>query len=163
MAESVAKRDRRGRFLKKKINKKPRKSYPSVEHNYSFAEGSTSQADCEEELNGVDLEGWKVGRRIVEFDVLLEGLRYCQKCQLGPVPLTVYSLLGERKKGLGGYLYVRCQNHDCQAVNRVPYGKTHHQKTKGMPCFVVNTKLGLGEYSCILVHVSYIHMYIIDK
>lgn len=32
--------------------------------------------------------------RIVEWDVLLENLRYCKKCGLGPVPLTYHSVKG---------------------------------------------------------------------
>jgi len=60
------------------------------------------------------------------------------------VPLTVYNVLGEQKKGLSGFLYVRCQNVDCESVNRVAYGKTHRNKQRGMPCFTANTKLGTG-------------------
>jgi len=81
----------------------------------------------------------------VEFDVLLTGLKTCKFCGLGPVPLTLYSVVGELQRGLGGFLYVRCSNIDCEQVNIVPYGKTHRQgKTKGIPCFVANTKLGTG-------------------
>ena len=53
----------------------------------------------------VDKSGWRVGRRVVEIGLLLEQLRYCCKCRLGPVPLTCDNVLGELKKGLGGYLY----------------------------------------------------------
>lgn len=97
----------------------------------------------------VDREGWKEGRRLVEFFVLLSSLKTCTFCRLGPVPLTVYSIIGEMKKGLGGYLYVRCMNPDCGQVNIAPYGKTHRQKKKGMPCFVANTKLGTCKYICL--------------
>ena len=90
---------------------------------------------------------WKVGRRIVEWNVLLDNLQSCPVCRMGPIPLTKDSLVGELQKGLSGYIYVRCGNNDCQAVVRAAYGKTHHMKKKGMPCFVVNTKLGTGNYS----------------
>ena len=86
-----------------------------------------------------------MGRRIVDFGVLLSALSSCKFCKLGPIPLTFYSVFGELKKGLGGYLYVKCQNLDCNQVNIVPYGKTHHMKKKGTPCFSVNTKLGTGK------------------
>ncbi|WAR24663.1 hypothetical protein MAR_038332, partial [Mya arenaria] len=92
----------------------------------------------------VDRSGWRIGRRIVEVGFLLEQLQYYCECRLGPVPLTFDNVVGELKKGLGGYLYVRCQNHDCLAINRVPYGKTHRVKKRGMPCFAANTKLGTG-------------------
>ena len=88
---------------------------------------------------------WKVGRRVIEWDVLLQQLQWCPVCKLGPVPLTRESLVGELQKGLGGYIYVRCSNHECQAIVRAPYGKTHHVHGRvGMPCFAVNTKLGTG-------------------
>ncbi|XP_061170366.1 uncharacterized protein LOC133179689 [Saccostrea echinata] len=63
---------------------------------------------------------------------------------MGPIPLYAENAIGERRRGLGGYLYVVCMNPECGEVNMVPYGKTHRQKDKrtGMPCFVVNTKLG---------------------
>lgn len=96
-------------------------------------------------MNGCNI-GCREGRRVMELSVLLESLRVCQQCKLGPVPLTVYNVLGERKKGLGGYIYVMCQNSDCLAVNRAPYGKTHHNKKRGSPCFDVNTKLGIDKW-----------------
>ena len=71
---------------------------------------------------------------------------YCQKCRLGPVLLTRYSVVGELRKGLSGYLNVQCQNVDCMQVNRVVYGKTHRVNTRGMPCFSANTKLGVGKF-----------------
>ena len=46
--------------------------------------------------------GWKEGRRIVEFDVLLSNLKTCQKCRLGHVQLTYYNVIGETQKGLRG-------------------------------------------------------------
>jgi hypothetical protein len=78
---------------------------------------------------------------------LLNWKFYCSECFLGPIPLTIHTVVGELKKGLGGYLYVRCQNVDCGHINIAPYGKTRHQKdrTVGMPCFDVNTKLGTGK------------------
>ncbi len=90
---------------------------------------------------------WKEGRTIIELGVLLENLRYCEHCHLGPVPLTATNLIGELPVGLGGYLYVLCTNISCQKINRVPYGKTHRtsEGKRGMRSFVVNTKLGLGK------------------
>lgn len=61
----------------------------------------------------VDREGWKEGCWFVEFVVLLLSLKICMFCRLGFVLYIVYSIIGEMKKGLGGYLYVRCMNFDC--------------------------------------------------
>jgi len=51
---------------------------------------------------------------------LLEGLRFCVQCKLGPIPLTFFNIVGELRKGLSGYFYVGCENPECHAVNRVP-------------------------------------------
>ena len=147
-------RDACGKFAKsKRGHRKARKSRIVIEHNYTTgsdkkdddAIGINTPADLDLPTS-VDKNGRKEGRRVVEFGVLLSKLRYCQKCRLGPVPLSYDNVIGELKKGLGGYLYVVCQNCDCQYVNRVPYGKTHHQQSTGMPCFAVNTKLGTGNW-----------------
>ena len=90
------------------------------------------------------------GRRIMELDVMLKGLRYCQACNRGPIPLTYDNVVGELKKGLGGFLHVMCMNVECCAINKVPYGKTHHIKSRGMPCFEINTKLGIGKFTSII-------------
>ncbi|KAL4220167.1 hypothetical protein ACF0H5_020576 [Mactra antiquata] len=50
--------------------------------------------------------------------------------------------MDELKRGLSGYLYVKCSYQECGHVNKVPYGKIHRVKGTGAPCFVVNTKLG---------------------
>ena len=79
------------------------------------------------------------------MDVLLSNLQSCQQCRLGPVALSHKTLVSELPKGLSGYFYVRCENPDCNYVNRLPYGSTHKIKKKGMPSFVINTKLGAGK------------------
>ncbi|KAH3792791.1 hypothetical protein DPMN_146290 [Dreissena polymorpha] len=61
-----------------------------------------------------------------------------------PVPLTFDNVVDKLQKWLGGYLYVVCLNVKYGAVNRVPYGTTHHIKSRGMPCFEVNTKLRIA-------------------
>jgi len=42
--------------------------------------------------------------------------------------------------------FMWCGNADCGEINRVPYGKTHRLKPRGIPCFAANTKLGIGMY-----------------
>ena len=149
-------RDKKGRFSSKKTKKGTQIKSKGImeEHNYISGhicnETDCKFADCPLNNNiklikSVNRNGWKIGRRIVEFGILLSGLSSCKVCRLGPIPLTVYSVVGELRKGLGGYLYVKCQNVDCNEVNIVPYGKTHHLKKKGSPCFAVNTKLGIGK------------------
>ena len=162
-------RDRRGRFVKTTVySNKPdekRESNVEIDHNYcveSVCEGSDcTKAKCDtcfRHLNAsVKNDSWKEGRRLVEFNVLLSNLQFCKICRLGPVPLTCFNIVGELKKGLSGYLYVQCQNNDCGHINCVPYGTTHHQKTPGMPCFAVNTKLGTGnKLICLTLNKFYI-------
>lgn len=136
-----------------KVLSKGKNSY-EVDHDYFPQQPSSSKCrdDAYENINvgkHVDREGWKEGRRLVELFVLLSSLKTCTFCRLGPVPPTVYSIIGEMKKGLRGYWYVRCMNPDCGQVNIAPYGKTHRRKKKSMPCFVANTKLGTCKYICL--------------
>lgn len=89
----------------------------------------------------VSRSGWKVGRRIVELYVLLIGLKSCKFSGLGLVPLTLYSIVGELQRGLGCYL--------SKSISfQLPSVKAHRLgKTKGVPTFVANTKLGTGTYN----------------
>ena len=122
-----------------------------------------SDHDCYGNTGNVNIvtsnadERWKIGRRLVEWDVLLSNLKFCKKCGLGPVSLTHESIQGELQKGLGGYLYVKCSYNDCGFVNRAAYGKTYHEPStkghSGMPCFAVNTKLGTG--TVILIFLAF--------
>ena len=58
------------------------------------------------------------GRRVVEWGVLLEELtRGCHSCGLGPLTLSLFSVVGELVKGLGGYLYVECSV--CRFISRI--------------------------------------------
>ena len=123
-------RDYRGRFRKTK----PKRAKRSViiDHNYASGficqEKSCTKESCPVEGKFHEKEHCPEGRRKVEFSVLLEAFQDCDKCRLGPVPLTLYSIKGETKKGLGGYLKVQCQHPDCCHVNTLPYGKTYRDK-----------------------------------
>ena len=152
----MALRGAKGRYVKTKPTNKTSKLLRAIklDHNYTtkkqvlHAGGLKDDHRTEEEINlprKVSRDGWRVGRRIVEFGVLLDNLEFCEECGLGPVSLTKYSIVGELRKGLSGFFYVRCSNGDCEHINRVTYGKTHRLKAKGMPCFAVNTKLGIGK------------------
>ena len=154
-------RDNHGVFRKCKVIKTaPTHTSLITDHNYT----DTSLCDlhaCERDNctanfhlklpKGVIKDGWREGRRVVELGVLMDNLKVCQSCKLGPVPLTHYNIIGELQKGLSGYLYIVCQNPDCQFINRVAYGKMHHIKKHGMPCFAVNTKLGTGMYNLFVL------------
>lgn len=157
MAEDVV-RDKRGRFSKKSLPPEPvqRHEYVEEEHNYvggchDCIEGSTG---CSTWGPGLEkffsskkintTSSWASGRRLIEWSVLLEGLRYCQFCMLGPLCLSMTTVKGEMKCGLGVFIYVQCTS--CMQLNRVAYGSTHKTpSSKGMPSFSVNTKLGAGK------------------
>ena len=150
-----------GRLLTNKHRRRNKHSNDTIQinHNYDASGHMCDGASCnlpsclqrEKLLRGVDRTGWRNGRRIIEWGVLLDSLKHCHSCKLGPIPLTVFNLAGEEQRGLGGYLYVQCQNPSCLTINRVPYGKTHRSKGgQGRPCFSINSKLGLGKckYLC---------------
>ncbi|XP_021370034.1 uncharacterized protein LOC110461074 [Mizuhopecten yessoensis] len=136
----AAVRDLSGRFKRLASKIRPVKKWQVlIDHDYSGGHFCKGEGSCENDdchlFNNIklgkhpELSGWKDGRRIVEFDVLLSNLSSCKSCRLGPIPLTSLNIVGELRKGLSGYLYVKCQNPDCGAVNKAPYGKTHHIKS----------------------------------
>ncbi|XP_076081172.1 uncharacterized protein LOC143052096 [Mytilus galloprovincialis] len=161
MADSIGCRDIRGRFSKqnKQIDVSSSLRFVeniAIEHNYECGNhvcdlGATG---CEICCPGIGkLVGsrkvntsrtWSSGRRLVEWAVLLDNLKFCKQCNMGPLLLTDDFVKGEMKCGLSGYLYVQCSS--CMELNRVPYGSQHRDpskpKAKGMPSFSVNTKLG---------------------
>lgn len=155
---AAVRRDKHGKYRKNRA--KERRHDTSVRFDHNYCVGSVCEGDsCKNPTclqcdipSFVDQTGWRVGRRLIELSVLLKNLETCTECNLGPVSLTSYNVVGERKRGLGGFIYVRCQNPDCNHINRAAYSKVHRQRSKkvGMPCFDVNTKLGTG--NIILSH-----------
>jgi len=147
----VRKVDKKGRFKAKTRKKSGKKSSNIiVEHNYadilSICKCRTPKETCTQncpvfshrkQTNGF-LERWH-GRRVIERDVLLIYLQYCQHYRLGPVPLTYDNVVGELQKGLGGYLHVMCLNVECGAVNKVPYDSPYEKKE----CHVLTSTQGL--------------------
>ena len=125
-------RDINGRFSSDKPEWRVRK--PAKEHSQCLKLNSkTSTAQ-----DGVFNEDCKEGRRVVELLTMLTlitNLKFCSACRLGPVPLTMHSLKADLQKGLGGYLYVQCQNLDCLHINKVAYGK--HTMTAQWECHVL--------------------------
>lgn len=133
MAAPRAPRDEHGRFSGKARSKASRGiRRVLLDHNYES--GHTCYTDpCKDSncplFNNVRLgkyaerDSWREGRRIVEFGVLLSNLQNRISCKLGPIPLTYLNIVGELRKGLGGYLYVKCLNAECGHMNLVPYGK----------------------------------------
>jgi len=99
-------RDKRGRFVKKvKSERKVVRSKVIIDHNYTSGHYcSGPECECQPKLaKHVSKSDWKVGRRIVEFDVLLTGLKTCKLCGLGPVQLKLYSVVGVLQRGLAGF------------------------------------------------------------
>lgn len=147
MAAPTRNRTRKGRFKKTRYLPQPT---VIEEHNYVKGHVCDSVHGCEECCPGItkiltskkiSIDGWKNGRRVIEFDALVSGLKSCSKCHFGPLFLTDRTIKGEMKLGLGGFIYVQCGN--CLFINRIPYGTTHKMKqSKGMPNFCINTKIG---------------------
>ena len=136
--------------LSKTQSKVKQKLRKTREHDYArnFATLPFTQDDLGIKYGAkISANGWREGRRIIEWPVLLKNLEFCTECRLGPLILTMQTIKGEMPIGLSGYLYVKCQNPECEHINSVAYGQTHRPKLgkQGMPCFVVNTKLGHGK------------------
>lgn len=156
MAAPTRNHTRKGRFKKTRYLPQPT---VIEEHNYVKGHVCDSVHGCEECCPGItkiltskkiSIDGWKNGRRVIEFDALVSGLKSCSKCHFGPLFLTDRTIKGEMKLGLAGFIYVQCGN--CLFINRIPYGTTHKMKqSKGMPNFCINTKIGTGK--CSVFHL----------
>ncbi|VDI62818.1 Hypothetical predicted protein [Mytilus galloprovincialis] len=155
MADSIGCRDRRGRFRKQNTQIDVSSAFRfveniEIEHNY---ECGNHVYDCG--ANGCEMccpgigklvesrkvntsRTWSSGRRLVIWAVLLDNLKFCKQCNMGPLPLTNDFVKGEMKCGLSKYLYVQCSS--CMELNRVPYGSHHRDpskpKAKGMPAML---------------------------
>ncbi|CAC5355926.1 unnamed protein product [Mytilus coruscus] len=155
MADSVVCRDRRRRLSRNiQESREPEcKERIEIDHNYGVGHLCTAGATiCAFRCPGIDKllgsskintsTSWHSGRRLVEWETLLDHLQFCSMCFHGPLILSHQTIKGEMKCGLGRYLYVQCTS--CQELNRIPYGSTHKENpsSKGMRSFSVNTKLG---------------------
>ncbi|CAC5360207.1 unnamed protein product [Mytilus coruscus] len=90
-------------------------------------------------------DDWRVGRRVVELDVIADHLQQCKHCGL---PLSLHNTINIKTYGLGSVLKVLCTNKSCGNIKAIPTGKQHDHKI-----WDVNTKLalaaidlGLGEH-----------------
>ena len=80
---------------------------------------------------------WKEGRRVVDLDLVANGLEKC--CVTGCYErLNLKNVESETKLGLASILWVRCV---CGELNKVPTSKSHSKGQKGRPLYDVNTKL----------------------
>lgn len=84
---------------------------------------------------------WADGRRVVELQVLAEGLKSCSDCNQ---PLHLRNISSEKRYGLASVLTITCSN--CAQLNSVYTGKSHRSAgaTRGVPIYDVNTKLATG-------------------
>lgn len=88
-----------------------------------------------------DSLSWSQGRRIVELQVLADGLKACSDC--GEC-LPLHNIVEEKRYGFASLLYVQCE---CGVMNSVYTGKSHHVKDdhRGIPIYDVNTKAATGK------------------
>ncbi|XP_069140965.1 uncharacterized protein [Argopecten irradians] len=82
---------------------------------------------------------WRVGRRIVELDVLAKGLEGCSQCG---TPLALKNTTRETRFGLGSSLHIMCTT--CTCINKVPLGKKHNDVNKKQTVWDVNSKVAIG-------------------
>lgn len=103
-------RDKRGKFTRPpSTRRKKTDQRVIIDHNYAIGH-MCSDSNCEEKLklpDNASRNSWKVGRRVIEFDCLLSGLKFYQGCLLGPVPLAYDLVVGELKKAWEG-TYTLC-------------------------------------------------------
>ena len=101
---------------------------------------------------------WLRGRRIVEWEILLEQLEQCSSCEN---ELNLKNTVSETIYGLGSILHVKCSQ--CKKITNVSTGKRHAAKegTNSFRCFDVNTKLAAGKLDFTLFYVSILSLQLI--
>ena len=90
---------------------------------------------------------------VVELGHVVKQLKAgCMQCNL---PLNICSSQGVQIRGLGGWIYIKCDNPACTKTNKVSLGKQHRKKMsekknpfellpRGCAIFDVNTKAASG-------------------
>ena len=92
---------------------------------------------------------------MVELQIIINQLKSgCKDCRL---PLNLCQAQGVLPRGLGGWLYIFCDNPACKAINKVAIGKQHNRlsivkdiekKRSGYKIFYINTKAAGGMIHC---------------
>ncbi|XP_070542849.1 uncharacterized protein [Ptychodera flava] len=163
--EESPRRDRKGKFVSYKTSRRRQSNCRACTGIPFSSEDRSSESSSENAVNSTDrksstatsskvscltedvkqhrqsLQSWREGRRIVELDILAEGLECCKHCACGP--LSLQSCFKETKYGLGSLLYLKCRY--CDSTNCVRTGKGHRSPLKcvsGSQIWDVNTKAG---------------------
>ena len=112
------------------------------EKKAAICEEAVAENTEEDEGKRDEIGGWTEGRRVVELQILAEGLKECRWCKS---QLHLINCVNETLYGLGSILYIECQ--ECKNLNSVPTGKRHSASLDGdgpRKCFDVNSKLAAG-------------------
>ena len=151
------------------------KSLDIVNHDHKYLQYSGEPNICDE---GIDAHEEEIGskslpknvipidrhRLVVELGHIINQLKTgCVKCRL---PLNICGTQGVLTRGLGGWIYVTCDNPICATMNKVSLGKQHKkivpQKDNpydlippGSAIFDINTKAALG-----MLHAGIGEMYL---
>ena len=87
-----------------------------------------------------DAVKWCDGRRIIDLEILADGLGECSANNCKQV-LDLRKVVGENRVGLASVLWVQCE---CGEINRVATGKCHKQNDKSGVVYDINTKCAEG-------------------
>ena len=142
-----------------------RKSSPAanVISNHQYCEGDKSDENISCQRLDVQVEESQTPllpkslipidkyRLVIELGHIVEQLKVgCKQCKL---QLNICSAKGVQTRGLGGWLYITCDNQACEEVNRISLGKQHRRNTSdqgdtllpsGNAIFDINTKAASG-------------------
>lgn len=135
----ILKMRHKGRFISAKTSKK----LSNLKLFIKKEEGSVEENQTTEEFDS-QASVWNGERRVIELDILIEGLRSCVHCSN---PLRLEWCVSERKYGQASIFYIKCS--ECNGISPVYTGKKHNTANKSGPakCFDVNTKLAAGKRS----------------
>lgn len=146
------------------VNYRNSESLGNVIHDHNYEQSENSQStqsvsnasyeglDIQEEVISESLPRYVVPidrfRLVVELGIIVKQLKDgCSQCHL---QLNLCNAKGVFPRGLGGWLYIYCENPACMKMNRISIGKQHrtkrqeNKKPRGYATFDINTKAASG-------------------
>ena len=104
------------------------------DHSYDTVLSSNTENICDQRVNLYEEEigvqklpasvvSVDTYRLVVELQIIINQLKSgCKNCRL---PLNLCSVQGVLPRGLGGWLYISCDNPACELINKIAVGKQH--------------------------------------
>ena len=113
----------------------------NVNHDHEYLLNTDIQNISEE---GIDVHEEQVGlsnlpknviavdkyRLVIELGHMIDQLK--KGCEMCRILLNICNAKGVQTRGLGGWIYITCDNPACETMNKISIGKQHKKVVKDM-------------------------------